>query len=536
MPMFGLEFRDKTFKLNMTYDETIWTQVKPEKYRDRLVLRHLNSPATINVLAYRFNETITANGLVQRRIQSVYDGWQLINQTDLTDLQAKQKNITKGIRSIYRKTYLDNALAQQHMIAGDICLVTDDTLGIVINISVDDPDTLLDIKPEFNKFYSSFWFGDTKPTVNSVVNNSNEWIMDQQNLSRKRFFNTDFKLNNKTNITRKIKILESFDTRRIKTYTNNNGDYILNDQIVHFIHPVTNESTSFNLPLRTPELILAKDGFFAVQKEPRLAIIKYSNTFEPLFEYKSKQLATHVFPINKNLLIIEPDTIKIISKNELVWELNHKFNIHHVVADKDQLIIADNRNLTLRVVNLNEGTLIQSIPISKESDRQTFLDLSVNQSKILAVSSHGSTITHTIIDLKTKDIEDSMSKKYDSFDIAGITNELIIIKYKNDENATLLEALDFNTFASVWVVPFNNQRYTTVSSHHILSINDNDQLESLELKTAKKASPIYITSLINPLAPTDNVNDINVLGLMPAKNNLMAIVKEKSANNIFYFR
>ena len=193
MPMFGLEFRDKTFKLNMTYDETIWTQVKPEKYRDRLVLRHLNSPATINVLAYRFNETITANGLVQRRIQSVYDGWQLINQTDLTDLQAKQKNITKGIRSIYRKTYLDNALAQQHMIAGDICLVTDDTLGIVINISVDDPDTLLDIKPEFNKFYSSFWFGDTKPTVNSVVNNSNEWIMDQQNLSRKRFFNTDFK-------------------------------------------------------------------------------------------------------------------------------------------------------------------------------------------------------------------------------------------------------------------------------------------------------------------------------------------------------
>ena len=102
-----------------------------------------------------------------------------------------------------------------------------------------------------------------------------------------------------------------------------------------------------------------------------------------MFEYKSKQLATHVFPINKNLLIIEPDTIKMISKNELVWELNHKFNIHHVVADKDQLIIADNRNLTLRVVNLNEGTLIQSIPISKESDRQTFLDLSVNQSKIL---------------------------------------------------------------------------------------------------------------------------------------------------------
>ena len=104
--------------------------VPTEKYRDRLTLKHLNLSVTINILAYRFNDTITANGLVQKRIQSVYDGWQLLNQQEISKLQARKRlNITEGIRSIYRKSFLDESLKEQHMIAGDICFVTDDTLG-----------------------------------------------------------------------------------------------------------------------------------------------------------------------------------------------------------------------------------------------------------------------------------------------------------------------------------------------------------------------------------------------------------------------
>ena len=77
LPKFLLvDFRDDTFKLNLQYDEQVWQIMDSEKFRDRLVLKHISLPATINVLAYRFAETITANGLVQRRIQSVYDGWQ----------------------------------------------------------------------------------------------------------------------------------------------------------------------------------------------------------------------------------------------------------------------------------------------------------------------------------------------------------------------------------------------------------------------------------------------------------------------------
>ena len=92
------------------------------------------------------------------------------------------------------------------MIAGDICVVTDDTLGIVLNISVIDPETLLEVKTDFNKVYASLWMGDEKPTINFVVNNDQEWIMDNQNLSRKRFFNSNFKLNETINISNKIDV------------------------------------------------------------------------------------------------------------------------------------------------------------------------------------------------------------------------------------------------------------------------------------------------------------------------------------------
>lgn len=94
--LWPVEFRDDAFKINVSYNDQLWEKVPGQKYRDRLTLRHLNLPATVNILAYRFNETITANGLVQRRIQSVYDGWQLLNQQDISELQAKKRTSQRG--------------------------------------------------------------------------------------------------------------------------------------------------------------------------------------------------------------------------------------------------------------------------------------------------------------------------------------------------------------------------------------------------------------------------------------------------------
>ena len=141
--LIGADFRDDTFKLNLQYDEEVWQIMDSEKFRDRLVLKHISLPATINILAYRFAETITANGLVQRRIQSVYDGWQRISEQPIINIQSRQKNISEGIRSIYRKIYLDDNLNEQKQFVGDICLVTDDTLAIILNVTAKKSSTLI---------------------------------------------------------------------------------------------------------------------------------------------------------------------------------------------------------------------------------------------------------------------------------------------------------------------------------------------------------------------------------------------------------
>ena len=94
-------------------------------------------------------------------------------------------------------------------------------------------------------------------------------------------------------------------------------------------------------------------------------------------------------------------------------------------------------------------------------------------------------INQRIIDLKSFEVEDESSNNYTDFKLSSITNDLIIIQYKNEDNETMLEALDLNTFASVWRF-FNDYTNTVISSNHVLSIDNEQNLVSFELKTAKR--------------------------------------------------
>ena len=535
LPIYCVEFKDDAFKINATYDETIWAVAKNEKYRDRLTLRHLNLPATINILAYRFSDTITANGLVQKRIQSVYDGWQLIRQDDISDLEAKQKNVSKGIRSLYRKSYLDEGLKEQYMIAGDVCFVTDDTLGVVLNVSVDQPDTLLDIKPEFNKIYSSLWIGDNKPVIYSVVNNEKEWIMDQQNLSRKRSFSTDFNLNHKVSISHRLNLDQSLNMKHIKTYANANEEYVLIGDTIHFMSPMASGTKKIRLDMNKPELILNPDGFYAVQKYPFIQIKRYNNDFSTIFTHERRDHALNVFSINDHLLIVTPKTIQLLNQDHVVWTFNHSFNIDGVVADQDQLIIANRTDSKLTVLDLNTGTPTHAFTPNANASH-TFKDIAINQSKILLVTSNGPQITQKIIDLSTFSIEDEFTHMYPEFDLLSVTNQLIIIRYKNDIGNDTLAALDFNTFATVWTLPFDQYHHTIISNRNILSIDHQNNLVTFDLSSAQKNDTLSLNQLLQPNTPTKNLTNISVLRLMPSKNKLLAIVHQKASNKIIYLR
>jgi hypothetical protein len=145
-------------------------------------------------------------------------------------------------------------------------------------------------------------------------------------------------------------------------------------------------------------------------------------------------------------------------------------------------------------------------------------------------------ITQRIIDLETYEVEDEVTRQYDEFEVSSITNELIIIKYKNNDGVTTLEALDFNTFASVWSVPFDDYSHTVISAQQILSIDKDQNLVSFELKTAHQSQTINVTELVNQNIPTENFKDVTVLGLVPLKNKLLAIINQESDKNIIYLR
>ena len=125
-----------------------------------MVLKHVNQPSTLNIIAYKFNETITANGIVERRINAVFDGWQLLSNTNLKSLDLKRLNIIEGIGSIYRKPYLDDSLNENYRVVAEMCMVApDEKLGIILNIESETMSAMIATKPEFEYAYESFWYG-----------------------------------------------------------------------------------------------------------------------------------------------------------------------------------------------------------------------------------------------------------------------------------------------------------------------------------------------------------------------------------------
>ena len=409
-------------------------------------------------------------------------------------------------------------------------------LAIVLNISVDHPDTLLEVKTEFNKIYTSIWFGDEKPRVNFVVNNSDEWVMDHQNLARKRFYDANFLLSDSTGIDNKIELANQSSSTGLKTYTNSNGEYILNGRNLYVIHPASYEVKKVSLNLNDPELILFQNGFYAVQKYPKFKVEKYSNDFNNVETYEGKDQVINAFVINQSMILVEPGKIKLLKDNNIEWSMDHSFKIHAMVAYEDQLIIADTNDTSLNVIDLNSGQALKSLNLSTENAKEVFQDIGMNDSKLLVFTKKDNNINQRIIDLKSFEVEDESSNNYTDFKLSSITNDLIIIQYKNEDNETMLEALDLNTFASVWRLPFNDYTNTVISSNHVLSIDNEQNLVSFEFKTAKKGESVSFNNLLNENIATENRQDVAVMSILPLKNKLLAIIKHDSKIKAVYLR
>ena len=549
--LIGADFRDDTFKLNLQYDEDVWQVKESEKFRDRLVLKHISLPATINILAYRFAETITANGLVQRRIQSVYDGWQRISEQPIINIQARQKNISEGIRSIYRKIYLDDNLNEQKQFVGDICLVTDDTLAIILNVTAKKSSTLLKIKDDFNSIYSTFWYGDQKPLVNFVNSNEDSWIRQNQNFTQRRYIQSSFSLRKPYSKLLEYDLPNKSFRKDALFYYNENGQYVLEGDELTFFSAYTNDIKSIRLNLYKPQIQLKEDGFYAIQYKPELIVKKYDLDFNESLLYIDSVSALDGFIINDYIASIESDRLRFFSPTTEVWSYEYPFKEVDYIVNIENLIIADKNDNRLLSFNINTGELKSTITLTDISPNLDgdIIDFAMNQGKLLLTMRKENTIIQTIVNPITAILEDQMIlENIKNFNIIGITNDLIVVKYKTDLNESYLQAFDFNTFASVWKRPFNNDDITVLTNNDVLFFNNKlPQVSYLDLVTSTNlVTQNMIEFFTNTSTDNDELNievnnfekegelNLNLLKLLPLKTKLMGLVEIENKQKLVF--
>ena len=151
----------------------------------------------------------------------------------MAPINLQKANVDEGILSIYRKPLLSTSLSKQYLMAGDICMVVDDNLSIIINIQASSSDDLLATKQTFDQIYHSFFYGMKKPVIHSVQIKNNNWVMKNQNLAR-RLHHSKFKLTQEPNLLYK-QLADKLNVNRLESYHNKNGAFLWDQEHLVFL-------------------------------------------------------------------------------------------------------------------------------------------------------------------------------------------------------------------------------------------------------------------------------------------------------------
>ena len=173
----------------------------------------------------------------------------------------------------------------------------------------------------------------------------------------------------------------------------------------------------------------------------------------------------------------------------------------------------------------------------------------MNQGKLLLTMRKENTIIQTIVNPITAILEDQMIlENIKNFNIIGITNDLIVVKYKTDLNESYLQVFDFNTFASVWKRPFNNDDITVLTNNDVLFFNNKlPQVSYLDLVTSTNlVTQNMIEFFTNTSTDNDELNievnnfekenelNLNLLKLLPLKTKLMGLVEIENKQKLVF--
>jgi hypothetical protein len=539
LPLIAADFRDDVFQLNARYDESRWQVVPSERYRDRLVLKHISLPATMNILAYRYAEPVKANELVQNRIQSVYDGWELLSNARLTPQHNQRMGITGGERSIYRKTYLTDDLIQGQQLVADVCLVTDNTLAIVINVMADGVDTMLAIKNEFNQFYASFWWGNHKPQFYAVENSEATWIMPQQHWGRRRYLNYAVSVKDDMRVRQYFPVERDHDDANPAVFFNSNAAMALAQETI-MVFDTNRTVSSVNIPLKNPHIQLATNGFYAIQNQPNVIVEKYNVQMDREWSYKYEADAHGVAVIDDHVLILHNDRIDMQDVSGVIWSTPVVLQAPHWAAHGNRLYVVDDATGILTIVELNRGQILKTLVVSESPSSQ--FDIALVGDAMIIINQQADGVTQITIDTQTNTIHDQATfGNVRSLTVCGFTDYVMVAEYTDLDGERYLGAFDFRTLANVWQEPLSIDSLPAIVTKKFVLLMDpqSTTLYQLELTTGAIHSGISLGPIIDAYRYTQAslTDPIRITAIMPLPNQAFLVAAtDRSHYGFFYIQ
>lgn len=535
MPMFAeiVSFGDDATHIHLSYDAVQWRVAEPESFRDRLTIAHNTANVTLTVIAYQFNETITANGLVQRRVQSEFDGWQLLNQKPLNSMELHAFGVREGITSIYRKGELDASLNEVFQIVGDICMVTTNNLGIIINTHAASAQDLISVKKQIHDIYDSFWYGVNRPKEQYSIANHNEWVMMHQNLFRQRRVDVPVSSFREMDVM-DVHTVDVSDVSKLTMYFSGTKT-VLFDEFYIKSKRLSDTSWFVSEPvaLNHPILQLTDSGSYIIHKKNPSLIRRYNHQLVQEWELSINEEIQAVTAINHALFVATDNSMRLIrDTKDIIWEHVASLNIGVLAGREEQLIAMPVDTLALIGINLNTGDIQVRRTVDEGpfgGDAENVVDMVVLDESVIVLVQYASGTSLHLYQGELLQLEHAVFLKGKSMTFLGATKEVI---YLIDPDGTV-EAFDTQTFASIWVnsLPVKNLRLT---DQGIIGVDTfSNALITYDLRTGMPINFIPLNALVNQ-SNTDNVHQAFIQTWGVNKSELLIVSEQLNGDVLLH--
>ena len=124
----------------------------------------------------------------------------------------------------------------------------------------------------------------------------------------------------------------------------------------------------------------------------------------------------------------------------------------------------------------------------------------------------GDRVGFALIPLKTKALEHVRTFSFNQVQLVSVSNGMVVVEYMDLNNERMLEALDFNTFASIWKVPYDaSLMQPIVTNKQVLMVDSGDHIVSFNASNGMNAQRINLENIRTVFSNSDADNSVQYI-------------------------